>query len=161
MGERTWTIFGVASMAATMLIGSVFWLAFAGLCIFVVGAAIGDLWEARSQLWSRWMELAVLIIFIRTLLVGRRIRKLEEKIEHIRMTALATASYLDFSYGNERLDNLKGVAALTKHGLWRFWLRITGSKEFADDILMASIAKRNGRKVTLSDDLKSHVSASR
>jgi hypothetical protein len=78
--------------------------------------------------------------------------------EQVRMTAFATASYLDFTYGNERHHNLRWVAEHTKHGLWHFWLRITGHKQFADDILMASYASREGRKITLCDDLKSSAS---
>jgi hypothetical protein len=158
MGERILAMFGVAYATVSIFIGFVLWFVFVGLTVLVVGAAIGDLWDARGQLASRWTDIAILLIFIRTLIVKRRIGELEEKLEHIRMASLATARYLDFTYGNERHDSLKGVAAHTKHGLWHLWLRITGHKEFADDILMASYAARDGRKVTLSDDLKSSVS---
>jgi hypothetical protein len=158
MGERKWTAIGVVNITITMLIGLVLWLASLGLSIFVVGAAVGDLWQAKDQLASRWMEVAVLLIFTRTLLAGRRMRELERKIEHIRMTSLATTSYLDFAYGNTRLDPLGGVGKLTRHGFWRIWHRIW-DKDFADDILMASFAKRGGRKVTMADDLKAAVRA--
>jgi len=146
-------------MTITMLIGLVYWLTSVGLSFFVVAAAVGELWQAKGQLASRWMEVAVLLIFIRILFVGRRIRELERKIEYVRMNSLATTSYLDFEYGNTRLDPLGSVAEITKHGLRHIWRRITSGKDFADDILMASFAKRGGRKVTMRDDLKAAMLA--
>jgi len=153
MSERVWTIVGVFGMGAVLLVGTAFILAMLTLSIYGVIAGTLDIWHSYIKGEPIWLKLGLLLIFIWTF-NKRRLEKLESWTEQLRMSVLATVSYFDFVYGNKRLDELEGLGPLTKHAFWRMWLRITGAGDFADDIMQASFAKRNGRRVTIADDLK-------
>jgi hypothetical protein len=157
MSGRAWTLIGAMSTVATLTLGLLYFLGFLAVCTYVIAAAAIDIWHSFPE-GPGWEKIALLLIFLWTILSRWKVRHLDEKIEQLRMTLFATASYFDFVYGNERLDALRGLGPLTKHGVWKAWVRITGGAEFADDVLMASFAKRAGRKVTFADDLGSMTS---
>lgn len=156
MGERLWTIIGAVTGAVVMLFWVPFILIMLAASIYVLVAGTLDVWRSYNDGQPTWVKVAVLLIFIRTFLNQRRLERIEKWVEHIRMSTLGLMSYFDVSYGNERLDLLVGIGPLTKHSYWRIWARMTASGDFADDVLNASYAKRDGRRVTLTDDLKLH-----
>jgi energy-coupling factor transporter transmembrane protein EcfT len=153
MSDRAWTIFGVLQGIVITLVGGAFALAFVALSIYVIYAGSLDIWQSYSSGQPSWDKIALILIFVWTLLNRRRLNEIERSTEHVRMTILALASYFDFSYGN-KLFGLKGLGQLTRHANWRMWHRLTGHRDFADEVLGSSFAQRNGRKVTIIDDLK-------
>jgi hypothetical protein len=159
MSKRTWNAIAWVTAVSVAIVGIIVWLGLVALIVVVAVSAVTDIWDYGVSIRGSWEKIALLVVFIWTLLIRRRLRKLEERMEQLRMTAFATASYFNFAYGNERLDSLIGLGAHMKHSLWRGWHRITGSSEFTDDILMSSYAARHGRKVTLLDDLRATFSA--
>jgi hypothetical protein len=155
MGERAWTFVGAIMMTVVISVGTLLYLVMFALSAYVIVAGAEDIWSAYNKGEAAWVRVALLLIFVWTFFNSRRVTKIEGHIEHLKMLGFATASYFDFTYGNERLDPLKGLGPLTKHGFWRLWCRMTGRGVLADDFLNASFASRYGRKVTLADDLRS------
>jgi hypothetical protein len=88
-----------------------------------------------------------LLTFVMVLLVGYRVQKLNSNLQEIRMSSAATIYYLDIEFRNRRTDLPPGAVHLIKDDL-RQGL-------FSDKLLTGCYAARNGRKVTLADDLKS------
>lgn len=153
------TIFLVIMITA----GVMFFLAFVALYMFVSVAAIKDIWTTveRDGLWTAWEKIALLLIFIRVFSTGRRIRKLEEWVEQLRMTSFATFSYLNVVYGNDRLEKLqgKGLVYISIRNTLKIFVRFITGGAHGDDILHGSYAARDGNKVTLTDDLQKINSA--
>jgi|GEM_PF-4198114 len=155
---RVWNIIGGTMLGIITISQLVFSLAVVALCFFVLAAAINDIWVSATQtdtVWDGglWQKIALLLIFIRVFWTGRRIRKLEEWIEQLRMISFATASYLEFEYGNRELDGIHGLVRIAMHNLWKVLVSFIG---FAggDHVLYHSYAKRDGVRITLADDLK-------
>jgi len=109
MSERAWNVLAWASTAICLPFLTAVWLPLAAAGIYVVLAAVADIWDSSHFGGNVWEKIALLLIFVRVSLSARRIRKLDHKIEQLRITAFATASYLNFEYGNELLDPLKSA----------------------------------------------------
>jgi hypothetical protein len=104
MSERTWNVAAWMLMAPVMLIGAVLWIALAAVVFFVLVSAIGDIWESGANGSGLWQKVALLIIFVNIILMGRRVRRLAENIDQVRMCVFATISYLNIEFRNRRTD---------------------------------------------------------
>jgi hypothetical protein len=135
----------VALLAVGSVVVAVYWLLWAALlaaCLIVIAAGATDLLERPS-----WQKAAILMIFGLVLLIGRRVRKVDDKLDEIRMSSAATMCYLDIEFRNRRTDLPPGAVHLVKDD-FRQGL-------FSDKLLAGCYAARERRKVTLADDLKS------
>jgi len=129
------------------LVSIALWLVFVIACVFVVAAGLADIFETTDSWGALWEKVALLIIFVHVILTGRRVRRLDEKIDQVRMCAFATINYFNIGFRNRRIDLPPGLGARFKDDL------LTGF--FGDNLLDGTYAARDGRKVTLADDIKS------
>src|SRR5271165_4208326 len=117
MSERTWNIAAWMTMAPVMLMGIVLWIAFTVVVVFVLVSAIADIWDSGVNASDLWKKVALLAIFVRVILTGRHVRKLQENIDQVRMSVFATVSYLDIEFRNRRIDLPPGFGARMKDDL--------------------------------------------
>jgi hypothetical protein len=143
MSERAWNAAAWMIGGIVVTVGGVIWLTLMAVSVVIVAAGTYDILNWQPS----WEKAAILLVFIRVLLTGRRVRKLDDKIDEVRMMTAATMCYLEIDFRNRRSDLPPGPGARLKDDL-RQGL-------FSDKLLTGCYAARNGRKVTLADDLKS------
>jgi hypothetical protein len=142
MSERFWN---VALPVAGSVVVAVYWIlraAWLVACFIVMTAGTIDVVQSPS-----WERPAILMMFGAVLLIGRRMRKFDDKVDEIRMSSAATMCYLDIEFRNRRTDLPVGAVHIFKDDL-RQGL-------FGEKLLTGCYAARDRRKVTLADDLKS------
>jgi hypothetical protein len=142
MTDRFWN---VALPAGGSVLVAVYWFLRAVwlvACFIVMTAGAIDVVQSPS-----WERPAILMMFGAVLLIGRRMRKLDNKIDEIRMNSAATVCYLDIEFRNRRTDLPPGAVHVVKDD-FRQGL-------FGDKLLTGCYAARDRRKVTLADDLRS------
>jgi hypothetical protein len=142
MNDRMWNL---ALPAAGCVIAAVFWSLWAALlaaCFIVIAAGAIDVLDSPS-----WEKEAMLLTFVIVLLVGYRVQKINSKLQEIRMSTAATMCYFNIKFRNRRTDLPPGAVHIFRDDL-RQGL-------FSDKLLTGCYAARDGRKVTLADDLKS------
>ena len=128
-----------------MLLGISFWIIIAILYVAVGIAGVYDIVTAPSLSWEK---LALLLVFVHLFFVGKGLRKLDEKVDQLRMWTLASELYLNIEFRNRSIDLAPGfkfgdiISDDLKRGLFR------------DKLLDEPYACRDGRKITLADDLE-------
>ena len=132
MGNRAWNIVAWVIATPYFFVAIALWLVFAAACVFVVVAGAADIFEATDSWGVLWQKVALLIIFVRLILAGRRVRKLDDKIDQIRMCVFSTINYLNIEFRNRRTDLPPGLGAQFKDDLeegslatnyWRVYTR--------------------------------------
>jgi hypothetical protein len=145
MSERALNVVAWTTGSIVAIIGGCLWLALLALIIIIVLGGANDLiFNVRN---ASWEKPAILLTFIFIFLMRRRLRLLDEKIDEIRMMTAATCCYLDIEFRNRALDLPPGLGAVMLDNLRRGLFR--------NKLLDGCYAARDGRKVTLADDLKS------
>jgi hypothetical protein len=142
MSERFWNVALPATGSVVVAVYWLLWVALLAACFIVITGGAIDVLESPS-----WEKAAILMTFGAVLLIGRGVRKLDNKIDEIRMSSAAMMCYLDIEFRNRRTDLPPGAAHIFKDDL-RQGL-------FSEKLLTGCYAARDRRKVTLADDLKS------
>jgi hypothetical protein len=101
MNERAWTVVGAIMIIVVIVVGTLFYLVMLALSAYVIVAEVEDIWSAYNKGEAAGVRVALLLIFVWTFVNSRRVTKIEEHIEDLKMLGFATASYLNFKYGNK------------------------------------------------------------
>jgi hypothetical protein len=97
MSERAWNVAAWTTGGMVMLVWGLLWLTVIALSVIIV--AVGT-YDVLNDWQSSWVKAAILLVLIRVLLTGHRVRKLDEKIDELRMVGAAIMCYLDIEFRN-------------------------------------------------------------
>src|SRR6516165_4520292 len=109
MSERAWNVAAWTTGGMVMLVWGLLWLTVIALSVIIVVVGTYDL---LNDWQSSWEKAAILLVLIRVLLTGYRVRKLDEKIDELRMAGAAIMCYLEIEFRNRRIDLPPGAGAL-------------------------------------------------
>jgi hypothetical protein len=101
----------------------------------------------RGDFFRNWLVFTAMVVFVRTATTARVVRPISEKIEHVRLGVVAIGNYLQIGVETDAMRDIR------EKGMKQHFIRALLFGKSYDDGL-TSQPMRNGKRVTLADDLR-------
>ena len=152
MGDSIWALIGIITGIGLFIIRLLVLIVTA---VLVFMAATGAYNSIVAGWPPDWRDAAIVLVLACTIVTWRRGARLEKRIEQLQLAGFATVTYLDVVPQNPATE-IRGFGPLMRHGFARLFYRLIGHGDLGDDILH-TYGARDGKRVTLADDLNARL----